>query len=165
VKVFIVFQILIFPLKNGFQRYSAANAPPPSGPFKIGMYEVREFAVNRQAVPLTASDSLRWKDVIFDSNGGGSINTTDSLFWQRYRRGYFRYKANPADQTLTVWKNSFVPRDSTFLFGGRYATPDSNTIVLDAQIRGDSVHVEMVRLPRHFQLTERQFHWLSEYNR
>ena len=40
-----------------------------------------------------------------------------------------------------------------------------NTIVLDALIRGDSVHVEMVRAPRHFQLTERQFHWLSEYNR
>jgi len=25
--------------------------------------------------------------------------------------------------------------------------------------------VEMVRVPRHFQLAERQFHWLSEYNR
>ena len=129
------------------------------------MYDVREFAVNRRSIPLTAADSLRWKDVIFDSNGAGSVNTTDSLFWQRYRRGYFRYKANPADQTVTVWKNSFVPRDSTFLFRGRYATPDSNTIVLDAEMRGDSVHVEMIRLPRHFQLTERQFHWLSEYNR
>ena len=165
VKVFIVFQILIFPLRSGFDRYRAAHAPLASGPFKVGMYEVRDFAVNRQSIPLTAGDSLRWRDVIFDSNSGGSINTTDSLFWQRYRRGYFRYKANPADQTLSVWKNSFVPRDSTFLFAGRYATPDSNTIVLDAQIRGDSVHVEMVRLPRHFQLTERQFHWLSEYNR
>jgi hypothetical protein len=165
VKVFIVFQILIFPLKNGLQRYNAANAPAPSGPFKVGMYEVREFAVNRQSMPLAAGDSLRWRDVIFDSNGAGSVNTTDSLFWQRYRRGYFRYKANPADQTIKVWKTSFVPRDSIFLFDGRYATPDSNTIVLDTQIRGDSVHVEMVRAPRHFQLTERQFHWLSEYNR
>ena len=165
VKVFIVFQILIFPLKSGFERSRAAHATPPSGPFKVGMYEVQTFTVNRQAIPLAAGDSLRWRDVIFDSNGAGSVNTTDSLFWQRYRRGYFRYKANPAEQTMTVWKNSFVPRDSTFLFGARYTTPDSNTIVLDAQIRGDSVHVEMVRAPRHFQLTERQFHWLSEYNR
>jgi hypothetical protein len=165
VKVFIVFQILIFPFKNGFDRYRAAHAPAAPGPFKLGMYEVREFTVNRQSIPLTSGDSLRWRDVIFDNNGGGSVNTTDSLFWQRYRRGYFRYRANPADQTLTVWKTSFVPRDSTFLFGGRYTTPDSNTIVLDTQIRGDSVHVEMVRVPRHFQLTERQFHWLSEYNR
>jgi hypothetical protein len=165
VKVFIVFQILIFPLKNGYQRYRAGNAPAPSGPFKVGMYEVRDFSVNRQSVPLTAGDSTRWRDVIFDSNGAGSISTTDTLFWQRYHRGYFRYKANPADQSMAVWKTSAIPRDSTFLFTGHYAIPDSNTIVLDAQIRGDSVHVEMVRLPRHFQLTERQFHWLSEYNR
>jgi len=165
VKVFIVFQILIFPLKTAVDRYRAANAPSAAGPFKVGMYEVRDFSVNRQSIPATAGDSLRWRDVIFDSNGAGSVNTADSLFWQRYRRGYFRYKTNPADQTLAVWKTSAIPRDSTFLFNGRYATPDSNTIVLDAQIRGDSVHVEMVRVPRHFQLTERQFHWLSEYNR
>ena len=29
----------------------------------------------------------------------------------------------------------------------------------------DSIHVELVRVPRHFQLGERQFHWISEYNR
>lgn len=165
VKVFIVFQILIFPLKNGYDRYRAANATPPAGPFKVGLYEVRDFSVNRQTIPMTAGDSTRWRDVIFDSNGAGSIATTDTLFWQRYHRGYFRYKANPTDQTMAVWKTSAIPRDSTFLFNGRYATPDSNTVVFDAQIRGDSVHVEMVRVPRHFQLTERQFHWLSEYNR
>jgi hypothetical protein len=165
VKVFIVFQILIFPVKNGYQRYRAANAAAPSGPFKVGLYEVRDFTVNRQSIPAVVGDSLRWRDVIFDSNGAGSVNTTDSLFFQRYRRGYFRYKTNPTDQTVAVWRTSAIPRDSAFLFNSRYATPDSNTIVLDAQIRGDSVHVEMVRVPRHFQLTERQFHWLSEYNR
>jgi hypothetical protein len=165
VKVFIVFQILIFPFKNAFERYRAANATPPAGPFKVGIYEVRDFSVNRQSTPASVTDTLRWRDVIFDSNGAGSVSTADTLFWQRYRRGYFRYKTNPADQSVAVWKTSAIPRDSTFLFNGRYATPDSNTIVLDAQIRGDSVHVEMVRMPRHFQLTERQFHWLSEYNR
>ena len=47
----------------------------------------------------------------------------------------------------------------------RYELPDTNTIRFHTVIRGDSVHVELVRMPRHFQLTERQFHWLSEYNR
>jgi hypothetical protein len=47
----------------------------------------------------------------------------------------------------------------------RYDVPDTSTIQFDAAIRGDSVHVELVRMPRHFQLAERQFHWLSEYNR
>jgi hypothetical protein len=64
-----------------------------------------------------------------------------------------------------VWKISTIPRDSTFLFTMRYEVPDSNTVRLATAIRGDSVHVELVRAARHFQLAERQFHWLSEYNR
>ena len=165
VKVFIVFQILIFPLKNGWTRYQTAQRGTPSGPFAAGMYDVRRYVVNRDTVAPTSADTLRWRDVIFDNNGAGSINTTDQLFWQRYRRGYFRYKPNTVDHTVAVWKTSFVLRDSTFLFQMRYELPDSNTIRFDTAIRGDSVHVELVRVPRHFQLTERQFHWLSEYNR
>jgi hypothetical protein len=121
--------------------------------------------VNRDTVPASTSDTLRWRDVIFDSNSGGSVGTSDQLFWQRYRRGYFRYKPNPVDKTVAVWKTSFILRDSTFLFQMRYEMPDSNTIRFHTAIRGDSIHVELARLPRHFQLTERQFHWLSEYNR
>ena len=52
-----------------------------------------------------------------------------------------------------------------FLFTARYEVPDTSTIRLHALIRGDSVHVELARTARHFQLAERQFHWLSEYNR
>jgi hypothetical protein len=47
----------------------------------------------------------------------------------------------------------------------RYDVPDTSTIRFAAVIRGDSVRAELVRVPRHFQLTERQFHWISEYNR
>jgi hypothetical protein len=46
-----------------------------------------------------------------------------------------------------------------------YEAPDTNTIRFHTVIRGDSIHVELAREPRRFQLTERQFHWLSEYNR
>ena len=80
-------------------------------------------------------------------------------------RGYFRYKPDTAAHTAVVWKTSTIPRDSTYMFTMRYEVPDSGTIRLHTVIRGDSVHVELVRVARHFQLTERQFHWLSEYNR
>jgi hypothetical protein len=66
---------------------------------------------------------------------------------------------------MAVWKTSAIPRDSTFLFTMRYDVPDTSTVKLAAVIHGDSVRVELVRIPRHFQLAERQFHWLSEYNR
>src|SRR6476469_4183265 len=46
VKVFIVFQILIFPLKNQWGRYQAGKQLPPSGPFAAGVYDVRRYVVN-----------------------------------------------------------------------------------------------------------------------
>jgi hypothetical protein len=129
------------------------------------MYDVQRYIVNRDTIPLSSTDTLRWKDVIFDGPSAGSINTLDSTFQRRYHRGYFRFKPDPKTQMLAVWKTSTIPRDSTFLFNMRYEVPDSNTIRLHTVIRGDSVHVELARMARHFQLTERQFHWLSEYNR
>jgi hypothetical protein len=165
VKLFLLFQFLIFPLKSGWQRSRALKVSPAQGPFVPGFYDVRRYVVNRDTIVASTGDTLRWRDVIIDNNGAGSINTSDPVFWQRYHRGYFRYKPNPASHTAAVWKTSAIPRDSTFLFTMRYEVPDSTTIRLHTVIRGDSVHVELVRVPRHFQLAERQFHWLSEYNR
>jgi len=165
VKLYVVVQILVFPLWYGWSRYQAANGPQPSGPFPFGVYEVRRYIVNGVEVPFTMGDSLRWNDVIFDNGSSGSIGTRDSVFWQRYRRGYFRYAADSATKTANVWKTSTIPRDSTFLFVMRYDVIDSMHVQLRTVIRGDSVHAELVRVPRHFQLAERQFHWISEYNR
>jgi hypothetical protein len=165
VKVFILYQMLYRPFQSSWTRYQAAQHPAPSGPFKAGVYDVRSFVINGDTVPLTGTDSLRWRDVIFDNAGAGSVNTRDSVFWQRYRRGYFRYKPDTAAHTVALWKISTIPGDSTFLFTMRYEAPDTNNLRFAAVIRGDSVRVDLVRTPRHFQLTERQFHLLSEYNR
>lgn len=164
-KIFIVYSILWVPLKNGYSRFQAGKVPPPSGPFLSGFYEVRQYVVNRDTIPAGMADTLRWKDVIIDNNLAGSVNTRDGVFWQRYRRGYFRYKPDTVQKTVVVWKISTIPRDSTFMFTMRYEVPDTSVIRWHTKIRDDSVHVELVRVPRHFQLTERQFHWISEYNR
>jgi hypothetical protein len=165
VKVFLVWQVLVASIQFNWTRYKTANAPVPPGPFAIGVYDVRQFVLGRDTIPAASADTLRWQDVIFDTRSGGSVNTRDQVFWQRYRRGYFRYRADTATHTLAVWKVSAIPRDSTFLFTMRYEAADSNTVRLHTVIRGDSVHADLVRVPRHFQLAERQFHWISEYNR
>lgn len=165
VKVFILWQFLWQPLQNSWTRYQAARKPANPGPFRAGVYDVRTYVVNRDTVPLTSTDTLRWRDVVIDNSGAGSVNSLDQVFWQRYRRGYFRYKPDTAAHTVAVWKTSTIPRDSTFLFTMRYELPDTNTIRFATVIRGDSVRAELVRTSRHFQLTERQFHWISEYNR
>jgi hypothetical protein len=162
--LFMVWQLLIEPFRRSwsFSEQLAARSVP--GIFGTALYDVRHFVIGSDTVPAGA-DSLRWNDVIFDNAGGGSVATLDSLFWRRYGRGYFRYQPDTTARTVAVWRNSFVPGDSVFLFTMRYERPDTSTIRLHTAFRGDSVHVELVRMERHFQLAERQFHWLSEYNR
>lgn len=165
-KAVLVVLILIFPFRDSWRRYQAAVADRAAvvEPFGVGIYHVRTFTRNGDTIPASAPEPMRWHDVIFDSRTSGSVGTADTLFWQRYGRGYFRFRANPEDQTATVWKNN-AAFDSTFLFTMRYERPDSATILVWADIGKDSVYAELVRKQRHFQLAERQFHWLSEYNR
>lgn len=155
---------LVMPLNRGWTGYKAQRIVAPATPFVAGLYEVRTFVRGRDTVRHTASDTIRWRDVAIDGAGRGSVGSTDTLFWQRYRRGHFRFSADTANKRITFWRSSWR-FDSTFLFSARYAAPDTSTMRMWTEFRGESLYVEMVRQPRHYQLTERQFHWLSEYNR
>lgn len=164
-KAYLVWALLVVRANDGWKGFQSLRHPPNAGPFAAGVYDVRRYDVNHDSIGKATGDTLRWKDVIIDNNSGGSVNTRDGVFWQRYGRGYFRYRADTASHTVAVWKTSTIPRDSTFLFSMRYEVVDTATIRFHTEIRGDSVHVELVRVPRPFQLAERQFHWVSEYNR
>ena len=164
VKLYMLYFFLVAPFQRDLATYQSLQHPKV-GPFQTGVYDVRSFVVNRDTIRPTSADSMRWRDVIIDSDAGGSVGSRDPIFWQRYRRGYFRYKADTATHTAAVWKVSAIPRDSTFLFTMRYEVLDSATLRFIAPIRGDTIRAVLVHVPRHFQLMERQFHWLSEYNR
>lgn len=53
-------------------------------------------------------------------------------------------------------------QDSTFRFTARYIVHDSTSAELWTTLHGNSLHIALVKSPRHFQLAERQFRWLSE---
>ena len=138
-------------------RSTAQASRAAAGRLTTGVFEVVRFASARPG-----PDSLRWKDVIFEPTAEGSILTADTLLRQRYRRGYFSYVRDSAQRTLAFKRRS---TDSLAQFTLHYAMSDSNSLVLRGQIRQDSVLVVLRRQHRHFQLAERQFHWLSEANR
>jgi hypothetical protein len=86
----------------------------------------------------------------------------DTLFRKRYNRAYFNYEVDTVKHLMNFKKRY---NDSTFIFSMRYEIPDSNTVKLWTKIRKDSLHIVLKKSKRHFQLAERQFHWLSEDNR
>lgn len=132
-------------------------------PIKTGLYDVPVYVVNKDTVANLVSDTLRWQDIIFEKGGRGSIKTGDTAFRHIYRRAYFYYDIDSAKQLLNFTK---MPGDSVnFILSMHYQLPDSNTINLWGVRKSDSLFIELKRSTRHFQLGERQFHWLSEYNR
>ena len=147
----------VFVLMPFYQLYARQqeNRQLVKGRLTTGVFEVERFEG-------TLPDSLHWKDVVFETTTSGSILTADTLLRQRYRRSYFAYTLDSARQTIAFKK---MASDSLPAFTLHYAQPDTNHLVLRGQLRHDSVYVTLRRQPRHFQLAERQFHWLSEANR
>lgn len=161
--VFVVFVVLVgfFKLYSENRNMKVSKATPP---FEKGMYDITVFVKNGDTIPALVTDTLRWKDMAIDDARGGSINTTDTMFWLRYHRGYFKYKADDSAHTVTFSRSSWQ-MDMTELFTLDYKILDTGTIMLHGAIRRDSVTVILKKSNRHFQLEEKQFHWLSEYNR
>ncbi|HZY82013.1 MAG TPA: hypothetical protein VFE50_20960, partial [Cyclobacteriaceae bacterium] len=159
---FIIFAVFV-PLYESYDRYSSILAESDIKPIRSGLYDVDLYVLNnRDTVPSLVTDTLRWHDVVFDKNGGGSIKTSDPMFRQRYRRGYFTYKPDTLHEILEL---RMFPTDSVPLMTMKYKLPDENTIHLWTDYKGDSLYLRLRRSKRHFQLAERQFHWLSEANR
>ena len=130
--------------------------------FKPGLYDVTRYVINKDTIPASATDTLRWQDVIFEKNNMGSVRSGDALFRQRYGRGYFIYTVDSL-QPIINFKKSM--QDNTTIFSLHYQRTDSNTIQLWGKQRNDSIFIELKRSNHHFQLAEKQFHWLSEANR
>ena len=157
--LFIIFALIV-PFYETWSGYSSSQNE--AKPIKSGVYEVKTFVVNQDSTAKSIPDSLKWKDMIFEKGTFGSINTMDTLFRKRYNRAYFNYEFDTVKHVMNFKKRS---DDSTFLFSMRYEIPDSNTVKFWTKIRKDSIYVVLKKSKRHFQLAERQFHWLSEDNR
>jgi hypothetical protein len=131
-------------------------------PFEAGVYDVTHFVVNNDTVPALITDTLRWQNIIFDNARSGSISTSDTSFRKLYNRAYFSYKADTVKHTFNILKRF---TDSVAVAALEYEIQDPNTIRFWGKRQYDSLSFVLTRSPRHFQLAEKQFHWLSESNR
>lgn len=152
------------PFINTYQRYRSFNTHTPlPKPLQGNIYDVTVFAVNHDTIPCLPADSVRWRDVIFESGSFGSAGTTDTAFRQRYRRGYFNLAIDTLKKNISFSKT--IGNGPQVFASFRYETPDSSTIRLWGYKQKDSLYLVLKRSNRHFQLAEKQFHWISEANR
>ena len=142
------------------ERYRQFHTVVQPRPFRNGMYDVTVFARNGDTLPALVTDSVRWLDVAFDGMGG-SIRTTDTAFLQRYRRARFILASDTVKQTLSFLKS----QGGNAVVQFRYEIAPDQSVRLWGRQQNDSLFVVLKPSARHFQLAERQFHWISEANR
>lgn len=164
----IVFKLLIVLVFGFFSLFEIWNwrqefgKPKIQKPINPGMYYVTKFKKNNIDVPIVLTDDKIWKDIIFQDDGQGSIQTTDTILAQNYNRGYFSYQVKSKEKKLVFvspWDEKKV------LFELQYKVTGSKTLELFGKIKKDSVVFELEKADRKFQLSEKQFHWISESNR
>jgi hypothetical protein len=159
----IAFVILFAGLQfyNTWGYYKETHAEKKTGAIKQAIYDIIVFAKNGDTIPAITTDTLRWQNIVLDAGGQGSIKGTDTSFRKIYGRRYFAYEVDTIKNQLTFSKF----RDNTKLAVFNFTIIDSATLQLKG-IRGkDSLYMVLKKWNKNFQLAERQFHWLSEYNR
>ena len=159
-KSLIIIVALLLPFYQSYGAYRLSLSTIKQ-PVKNGIYAVTEYRINQKELPLSMLDTIRWQDLIFE-DGLGSVKSKDTIFRQRYNRGYFSYSSDTANHMLFFKKHY---DDMFHILELKYTMPDSNTITLAGLKGSDSLYVVLKLTKRHFQLAERQFHWLSEKNR
>lgn len=150
-----------FEMNDAYQNRMRQNTTE-SKPIPSGIYDVITYAVNKDTIAPLVTDTIRWRDLIIEKGNFGSVGSTDTAFRQRYRRGYFNIGIDSAQQTI-IFKKTSAGKGQIANF--HYSFPDSNTVKLWGSKGQDSLYVLLKRSNRHFQLAEKQFHWISEANR
>lgn len=154
--LFVVLQFI-----QSWSMYSEDRAQAASQPIEAGIYDVTEMVENGDTLSV-GEGNIRWKDMVFDLDGSGSIYPADTLLRQRYKRGYFVFKADTSAEVIRFTKSY---ADTIPLFELRYAQVNDSTLSLSGIVRSDTLSLLLQRRNRQFPLSERQFHWVSEANR
>lgn len=161
-----ILTVFVLNFYGQWRKYKIKTSKSKVNPIKSGIYNVVVYAVNNDTILPLITDSMRWQNVIFEKDGQGSIKTADTTFRQLYNRGYFAFKTDTVDHIINFKKG----KQDSLMFNGtilslHYQIPDSNTIQLWGKRKNDSLYILLKKSTMHFQLDEKQFHWLTDYPR
>lgn len=160
-KTLFILATVILPFYESLYYYKEDKMQITKSQIAIDQYLVQSFMENNDTVNVSIDDK-KWKDFIFDKNGSGSINTLDTIFRQRYGRGYFFYETDSVSKSITFKK---ITSDSVPLFILNYKLIDTSTIQLQGKVKSDSVVYILKRKYKQFPLSAKPFNWISESNR
>ena len=158
-----LFLFFILALYKGYSWNQNTDPVLEPSTFHQSVYQVVDYERSNKSGLVSQPDSLVWKDWVFDSKSYGSLNCQDTaLFRIRYHRGFYNCKIDTIKQTIAFRRMS---ADTIPKFTLNYYISSKDELKLWGKIKDDSIKIKLKNTHRHFQLAEKQFHWLSESNR
>jgi hypothetical protein len=167
--------ILFFFVIYGFKTYSGVHHNPyqfprtPGLDRAAGIYNVSEFRINNKELPYSATDSVRWQDVVFEKWSTLSVRSNrpvliDSTNYEQLSnkdidrnyelagsggRQYYSYTFDTVHHTLSLQnKNSHYKNETLEL---SYLRPDSATIILSGlDQKRDSIYVVLNKIDKKY---------------
>jgi hypothetical protein len=169
--------IFFFVFLYGFKTYSGLHHDPyqfprtPGLAKAAGIYNVSKFKINNKDLPYSATDPIRWKDVVFEKWATLSLRSNrpvliDSANYEQVftndkdrdyelagsaGRHYYSYTVDTAKKVLSLEnKNSHYKGEKLTL---TYTRPDSATIILSGlDQHRDSIYVVLNKVDKKYPL-------------
>lgn len=167
--------VFFFVFLYGFKTYSGFHHDPYQFPrtrgiaHASGIYNVTEFKINRKELPYSATDPIRWQDVVFEKWATISIRSNrpvviDSANYEQLEakdqdrdyelagssgRHYYSYTADTVKHILTLENKNKHYKGEKFQLS--YSRPDSTTLILSGTVQNkDSVYVVLNKIDKKY---------------
>lgn len=173
--VFIFFFVGLYGYKTyaGYKDKGYQYPKTPGLTHAAGIYNVTEFRINNQELPYSLTDTIRWKDVVFEPWATLSIRSnryvrpdlsnTEEIYTDDTSRNYelagsqsrhyYSYGFDEAEHVLYLQnKNKHYQQEKLVL---HYTRPDSSRIILTGvNEKHDSVYVVLDKIDKKYPLIE-----------
>ena len=172
--LFIFFFVFLYGYKTWSAYHHDVYQYPQTAGLKDadGLYDVSEFKINSTALPYSATDTSRWKNVVFEKWATLSIGTNktikiDSAVTEEINdkdvdrsyeaagsigRQYYSYRIDTAGRQLILQnKNHNYPNDKLVL---HYTRPDNSKLILSGVEGRDTIYVVLNRIDKKYLLEE-----------
>ena len=171
--------IFLFVGLYGLRAYQGSQANPHNIPTTkglseaAGLYNVKDFVINNDTLAYSTTDTVRWKDVVFEKWATISIRSKRNLILdstnvesvaqndldKNYElagsagRHYYSYTIDSLNHTLTLTNKNKHYRNEVLVW--KYERPDANTIVVSGlNHTNDTVNVRLEKINKKYLLIE-----------
>ncbi|MEN0052212.1 MAG: DoxX family protein [Mucilaginibacter sp.] len=172
--LFIFFFVVLYGYKTWSAYHHDVYQYPQTSGLKdaAGLYDVSEFKRNSSALPYSATDTNRWKNVVFEKWATLSIGTNkaikiDSAVIEEINdkdadrsyeeagsigRQYYSYQVDEVNHQLILQnKNHNYPHDKLVL---NYTRPDNSKLILSGVDGRDTVYAVLSKINKKYLLEE-----------